>query len=169
MASSFRDLNSSAGISSHPLALLTAVLHKANLTYVQINIYIWFIYVCVYIYICMHVCVHIYVCVYIYLYACMCIYMCVCMCVYIYIYACMYINHIYGFPSGSAVICLQCRKCRFSPWVRNIPWRRTWLPIPVFLSGEFHGQRSLVGYSLWGRKESDITEATEDSAYIWSI
>ena len=128
-----------------------------------------YICVCIYIYICMHVCVHIYVCVYIYLYACMCIYMCVCMCVYIYIYACMYINHIYGFPSGSAVICLQCRKCRFSPWVRNIPWRRTWLPIPVFLSGEFHGQRSLVGYSLWGRKESDITEATEDSAYIWSI
>ena len=34
----------------------------------------------------------------------------------------------------------------FNPWVRKIPWRRKWLPSPVFLSEEFHGQRSLVGY-----------------------
>ena len=34
-------------------------------------------------------------------------------------------------------------------------------PIPVFLPGEFHGQRSLAGYSPWGHKESDMTEATE--------
>ena len=34
----------------------------------------------------------------------------------------------------------------FDPWVRKIPWRREWLPILVFLPGEFHGQRSLVGY-----------------------
>jgi len=32
-------------------------------------------------------------------------------------------------------------------WVGKIPWRREWLPIPVFLPGEFHGQRSLAGYS----------------------
>ena len=31
-------------------------------------------------------------------------------------------------------------------------------PTPVFLPGKFHGQRSLVGYSPWGRKESDVTE-----------
>ena len=37
---------------------------------------------------------------------------------------------------------------------------REWLPIPVFLPGEFHGKRSLVGYSPWGRKELGITEAT---------
>ena len=49
----------------------------------------------------------------------------------------------------------------FSPWVRKIPWRRAWQPTPVFLPGEFHGQRGLVGYSPWGRKESDMTEATE--------
>ena len=35
---------------------------------------------------------------------------------------------------------------------------REWLPTPVFLPGEFHGQRSLVGYSPWGCKESDTTE-----------
>ena len=38
------------------------------------------------------------------------------------------------------------------------PWRREWQPTPVFLPGEFHGQRSLVGYSLWGHRESDTTE-----------
>ena len=42
--------------------------------------------------------------------------------------------------------------------VRKIPWRRKWQPTPVFLPGESHGQGSLAGYSLWGRKESDTTE-----------
>ena len=46
----------------------------------------------------------------------------------------------------------------FDPWVRKIPWRREWLPIPVFLPREFHGQKSLVGYRPWGCKESDTTE-----------
>ena len=49
-------------------------------------------------------------------------------------------------------------KIRFNPWVRKIPWIKEWQPIPVFLSGEFHGQRSLVGYCPWGHKESDMTE-----------
>ena len=43
--------------------------------------------------------------------------------------------------------------------VRNIPWRREWLPTPVFLPGEFHGQRSLVGYSLLDCKESIVKRA----------
>ena len=38
------------------------------------------------------------------------------------------------------------------------PWRRVWLPTPVFFPGESHGQRSLVGYSPWSPKESDTTE-----------
>ena len=46
----------------------------------------------------------------------------------------------------------------FDPWVRKNPWRREWLPTPVFLLGEFYGQRSLARYSLWGRKELDMTE-----------
>ena len=46
----------------------------------------------------------------------------------------------------------------FDPWGRKIPWRRAWQPTPVFLPGESHGQRSLVGYSPWSRKESDTTE-----------
>ena len=36
----------------------------------------------------------------------------------------------------------------FDPGVGKIPWRRTWEPTVVFLPGESHGQRSLVGYSL---------------------
>ena len=35
----------------------------------------------------------------------------------------------------------------FDPWVGKIPWRRAWQPTPVFLPGESHGLRSLVGYS----------------------
>ena len=42
--------------------------------------------------------------------------------------------------------------------IRKIPWRRKWQPTPVFLPGESHGRRSLVGYSPQGRRESDTTE-----------
>ena len=50
---------------------------------------------------------------------------------------------------------MQEGRCGFDPWVRKIPWRREWLPSPVFLSGESHGQRSLMGYNPYGHKESD--------------
>ena len=40
-------------------------------------------------------------------------------------------------------------------------WRRKWQPTPVFLPGESQGRRSLVGCRLWGRTESDTTEATQ--------
>ena len=55
-------------------------------------------------------------------------------------------------------ICLQYRRPRSNPWVRKITWRRERLPTPVFWPGEFHGQRSLQGYSPWGCQESDMTE-----------
>ena len=48
----------------------------------------------------------------------------------------------------------------FDPWVRKIPWRRAWQPTPVFLPGESHRQRSLVGCSPEGCTESDTTEVT---------
>ena len=53
---------------------------------------------------------------------------------------------------------LQYGRPGFDPWVREIPWRKTWKPTPVFLLGEFCGQRNLVGYSPWDCKESDMTE-----------
>ena len=65
-----------------------------------------------------------------------------------------------GFPGGSAAKepTHQCRRHRFDPWVRKIPWRWKWQPIPVFLPGKSHGQRSLAGYSPRGYKESNTTE-----------
>ena len=51
-----------------------------------------------------------------------------------------------------------CWRPRFNPWVGKIPWGRKWQPTPVFLPGESHGGRSLVGYSPWGRKELVTTE-----------
>ena len=65
-----------------------------------------------------------------------------------------------GFPGGSdgKSVCLQCRRSGFDPWFGKIPWKRKWQPTPVFLLGKFHGQRSLVGYSPWGCKESDTNE-----------
>jgi len=61
------------------------------------------------------------------------------------------------------------KRRRLNPWVRKIPWRRAWQPIPVFLLGESHGQRSLAGHSPWGRKESDMTEETEHTAHVISF
>ena len=65
-----------------------------------------------------------------------------------------------SFPGGSdgKRVSLQCRRPRFDPWVKKIPWQRKWQPTLVFLPGKFHGWRNLVGYSLWGHKESDTTE-----------
>ena len=58
-----------------------------------------------------------------------------------------------GFPGGSdARVHLQCRRPGFNPFIGKVSWRRKWQPTPVFLPGESHGQRSLVGYSAWGRR-----------------
>ena len=54
------------------------------------------------------------------------------------------------FPFNLAVLMTVAYDCT--------PWRRKWLPTPVFLPGKFHGQRGLVGYSPGGPKESDSTE-----------
>ena len=65
-----------------------------------------------------------------------------------------------GFPDGSDRNESACnaRDPEFDPWVRKIPWRREWQPSPVFLNGESHGQRSLVGCSPRGCRERDTDE-----------
>ena len=70
--------------------------------------------------------------------------------------------------SGKEPACQYRRymRCEFNPWVSKIPWRKKWQPAPVFLPGESHGQRSLMGYSLESRTESDVTEATKQ-IYIY--
>ena len=62
-----------------------------------------------------------------------------------------------GFPGGLVKNLPAMLEMRFDPWVGKIPWNRKWLPIPEFLPGKSHGQRNLVGYSPWGRKESHTT------------
>ena len=52
---------------------------------------------------------------------------------------------------------------------QEIPWRREWQSTPGFLPGEFHKQRSLVGYSSWSRKESDTTEQLTQPEYYHII
>ena len=66
---------------------------------------------------------------------------------FLYMAICLYV----GFPGGASgkEPTSQCRRCKrsgFDPSVRKIPWSRAWQPMPVFLSGESHGQRSLAGY-----------------------
>ena len=55
-------------------------------------------------------------------------------------------------------IWLRCGRPGLDPWIRKIPWRRKWQPTPVFLPGESHGQRSLVGCRSWSCKELDTME-----------
>ena len=64
--------------------------------------------------------------------------------------------------SGKEPAC-QCRRCKrhkFNPWVRKIPWRRVWQPTLVLLPGECHRQRSLAGYGPEDHKELDPTLET---------
>ena len=66
-------------------------------------------------------------------------------------------------------VCLQCRRPGFNPWVGKNSWRRKWQPTPVLLPGESHGWRSLVGYSPWGRKESDMTGRLHFLSFSFSL
>ena len=65
-----------------------------------------------------------------------------------------------SFPGGSGSKASVYNEGDLSsiPGSGRFPWRRKWQSTPVLLPGKSHGQRSLVGYSLWGHKESDTTE-----------
>ena len=62
-----------------------------------------------------------------------------------------------GFPDGSGIKNLpavqETQRHGFHAWVRKMPWRKQWQPTPVFLLGEFHGPRSLAGYSPYGSQK----------------
>ena len=70
------------------------------------------------------------------------------------------LHRVGGFPGGSGGKESACNVGDLGsiPGWGKIPWRRKWQPTPVFLPGESHGQRGLVGYSPRGRKELDTTE-----------
>ena len=69
-----------------------------------------------------------------------------------------------GLPSGSVVknqpAMQELQETMVLSLGKDDSWRRAWQPTPVFLPGESHGQRRLVGYSPWGRTESDMTAVT---------
>ena len=67
---------------------------------------------------------------------------------------CMWQGHVCG-----VCVCVH-GGCGFNPWVRKIPWMKTWQATPVFLPGKSHRQGSLVAYSPQDHKESDMTEVT---------
>ena len=70
---------------------------------------------------------------------------------------------------GSSLVAQTVKNllAKIDSWVGKIPWRRAWQPTPVFLPGESHGQRSLVGCSSWGHTELDITEWLTHQATSW--
>ena len=80
---------------------------------------------------------------------------------------------VWFFPTGCGSdgkeLCLQCGRPGCDPWGGKTPWKREWLPTPIFLPGEFHGQRSLVGYNPCGHKESDTTEELTLSLFTLSL
>ena len=66
---------------------------------------------------------------------------------------------IYGFFRASLVAqMVENLPALFQTFVRKIPWRRKWKPTPVFLPGEFHGQKSQADYGAWSCKDSDPTK-----------
>ena len=68
----------------------------------------------------------------------------------------------------SACRCRRHRRLKFNSWMGKIPWRRKRQSTPVFLPGKSYGQRSLVGFSPWGCKESDTTEQLSILRYTWT-
>ena len=80
--------------------------------------------------------------------------------------------HLRDFPGGTSGKEPGCQSERhkrygFNSWVGKISWRRKWLPTPAFLPRKFHGQRSLVSYSSWGCRESEMTEQLALSHFQW--
>ena len=91
-------------------------------------------------------------------------------------------THHWGLPGdssdkGHACQCRRLKRHGLDPWMWKIPWRRAWQPTPVFLPGESHGHRGLVGYSLENCKESDTTDVTQhtytslykDKWFFWKV
>ena len=80
-------------------------------------------------------------------------------------------QHNYDTDYGASLVAQRAKNlpAMQQAWVQFLgqedPWRRKWQPTPVFLPGESHGQRSLVGYSSWGREELDTTEQLTHTWY----
>ena len=95
---------------------------------------------------------------------CFCVCMCVCVCVCVFM----------AFPMAqwgkNRLQCGRPKRCGFNPWTGKIPWRRKWQLTPVFFSGEFHGQRSLAGYSPWvgvAKSQTRMSDINGKTTYVY--
>ena len=72
-----------------------------------------------------------------------------------------------GFPDLAQIVknLPTMQEIRFDPWVSKIFWGREWLSTPVFLPGEFHGQRSLADYSSMGSPRTGHDRVTDTSTF----
>ena len=77
----------------------------------------------------------------------------------------------YSGGSDSEGSACNARRPRFNPWVGKIHWRRKWLPTPVFLPGESHGQRDLAGYIVHGvaKSQTGHSWATDTFTFVYSL
>ena len=66
-------------------------------------------------------------------------------------------------------VCVQCGRPGFDPWVGKIPQRREWVPTPVFLPGEFHGEKSLVSYHIAHMVAKSWTRLRQLSTYTYAF
>ena len=64
----------------------------------------------------------------------------------------------------SACQCRRHKKPEFDTWAGKIPWTKKWKLILVFLPGKSHGQASLVGYTPWSSKRSDMSDWAQHKA-----
>ena len=83
--------------------------------------------------------------------------------IYIFVYICTR-----GFPvgTGGKESACQCKRCRFDPWVRKIPWRRKWHLVPVYLLEKIQWTEEMGELSPWGPKESDTIEQLSTYMYV---
>ena len=81
------------------------------------------------------------------------------------IHLCNYANGLPKWLSGKESAC-QSRRLGFHSWVGKIPWRRKWQLTPVFLPQETHGQRTVVGYSPWSCKETQLKQLSTYMVYL---
>ena len=84
------------------------------------------------------------------------------------LYVCMFFEKVWIYWASQVALVVknlpaQCRRHKrrgLNPWVRKTPRRRVWQPTPVLFLENPHGPRNLEGYSPWGHKQLDRTEAT---------
>ena len=64
---------------------------------------------------------------------------------------------------------MQCKRSRFDPWVRKIPWRRKWQPSPVFSPGKSHRQRQATAHCITNESNTWATEGFPGGSVVKNL